>query len=261
MKIIMGLDSFAASLDFPASKVGQSRYVSIYSATALGSAGVQLGRTMQNHIDSYCALNSLLFRSRMTLPCTLVLSPLSPNHDGSGGAYHYSCTGTTIYVDVRMGSNGQFEWPVSMAFFVAELVECYEAFQGIGWNCGASNGEALSRVFAEMQCPNTLMGYETAPLWINSDREDFITKTDPTDLNPLSTGCGVAFIYFLYYQLGVNWFKIVASGASTLEETYHKATGKTGGYAAMTEVINRKYPPGTKYPDNGINSDNPFPIR
>lgn len=260
MQIIRSLNSVVSSFDDQVSKVGQSKYVAVYSANALGSKGVQLGRTVTAKIDTYNSLTALLFHQK-PLPFNLILTVLSVNRDGSGGAYHSTCGGNTIYVDVRTGANGQYEPPVSLAFFVAEATEVYEAWQGIGWNCSASNGEALSRIFAEAQFPGVLAGYESVPYWLNGDRADWISQTDPSDVHGSSIGCSVAFINFLYYQLGVNWFKIVASGAATLEETYRKCTGKTGGYAAMMEAINRKYPPGTNYPDIGIGTDNPFPIR
>jgi len=45
---------------------------------------------------------------------------------------------------------------ISSALAVAEAVEVFEAIQNRGWNCGASNGEGLSRVLAQVLYPKRL---------------------------------------------------------------------------------------------------------
>jgi hypothetical protein len=94
--------------------------------------------------------------------------------------------------------------------------------------------------------------------WLAGGRPDFVTKTDPTDLNFVSTGCATLFIYFLHYQLGFSWTTIVAAGGKTLADTFHKLTGRTDALAEFTTVINKLFPAGQPVPL--MKTDNPFPI-
>jgi len=100
---------------------------------------------------------------------------------------------------------------------IAELVEVFEALQGAGWDCGASNGEGLSRILATELYPAALDGFTTATDWLDTpDRPDFVNQTDPSDTNFVSTGCAVLFLNWLHYQLGYDWTAIVGAGGPTL---------------------------------------------
>src|SRR5581483_7010814 len=63
---------------------------------------------------------------------------------GNGGSSHASCTATTLTCDAFSGNDSNL---VRM-LVVAEEDEVYMGDQNAGWDCGASNGEALSRVLA-----------------------------------------------------------------------------------------------------------------
>jgi hypothetical protein len=109
-----------------------------------------------------------------------------------GGAYHYGCGATDLYIDAQTG-------PVnvdhSRMLVVAEEVEVFSAQQGAGWNCGASNGEGLSRVLATLMYPAQLDGFNSAASWLDTpDRPDFVDVNDPTDRNYVSIGCSVLFL-------------------------------------------------------------------
>ena len=58
----------------------------------------------------------------------------------AGGAYHFGCNATDLYIEPTA--------QVASGFMVAELVEVFEAAINNGWQCGQTNGEALSRVLA-----------------------------------------------------------------------------------------------------------------
>jgi hypothetical protein len=65
---------------------------------------------------------------------------------------------------------------------IAEEVEVFSAVQNKGWNCGASNGEGLSRVLAESLYPGVLDDYSTAAAWLDTpDRPDWISNNNNTD--------------------------------------------------------------------------------
>jgi hypothetical protein len=107
-------------------------------------------------------------------------------------------------------------------------------------------------------------GFLSAPVWLddNSDvdgvyREDWVTKTDPTDVNYFSIGCSVLFLNWMRFQLGYSWDKIIAAGGATLAATYKNLTGRNDGWTAFKALIDKTYPPGKP---SGLKTDNPFPL-
>jgi hypothetical protein len=147
---------------------------------------------------------------------------------------------------------------------IAEEDEVFEANFGHGWDCGASNGEGLSRVLANDMVPGVEpQGFVSPPVWLDEtpdsgiQREDWITKTDSTDTNYFSIGCSVLFLNWLRFQLNYSWSQIIAAGAATLAETYRNLTGQNDGYTRFKKLIDQKYPPGQP---SGLTKDNPFPL-
>ena len=70
-------------------------------------------------------------------------------------------------------------------------------------------------------------GFVSPPVWLDgpSDisgilREDWVNKTDPTDVNYFSIGCSVLFLNWLRFQLNFTWTQIIAAGTPTLAGTY-----------------------------------------
>ena len=69
-----------------------------------------------------------------------------------------------------------------------KLWKVYSLWNG-GWGCGYSNGEGLSRFCAEQETPpNTLNGFETGPAWAGAGFPDWVSKTEQTDRDGVSTG-------------------------------------------------------------------------
>jgi hypothetical protein len=140
---------------------------------------------------------------------------------------------------------------------VAEADEVFMANQAAGWDCGASNGEGLSRVLAAELYPAQLDGFATASSWLNSNRPDFVTRNDPTDINFVSIGCSVLFINYLRSQLGHSLTSIVQAGGPTLQEVHRALTGSTDAFGPFAALLQRHFPAGT--PVN-LPNDNPFPL-
>jgi hypothetical protein len=177
---------------------------------------------------------------------------------GSGGAGHGSCLDTNISCDAFSGTNADL---VRM-LVVAEADEVFMAAQNAGWDCAASNGEALSRVLATQAYPAELNGFATAAAWLNSNRPDWVTNNDPTagtggGFNPLSIGCSVLFINYLRYQLHFTLAEIVQAGGTTLQHTYENLTGSTDAFNPFAALLQRHFPVGT--PVN-LPDDNVFPL-
>jgi len=152
----------------------------------------------------------------------VIIWALDGQTDGSGGADHATCdytSGGDIEVCAAFGQPARVS-----GLFEAELSEC-----SMGGNlCGVNTGEALSRWCAADVSGNALADFATAPTWAQRGMPDYVTKTDTTDVNPVSTGCGMAFLSWLQH-LGSPLNKIapamVALGtAGTLAQLYAKLT-------------------------------------
>jgi hypothetical protein len=114
----------------------------------------------------------------------------------------------------------------------------------------------LSRVLAEELYPGVLDAFHTADRWLDSSRPDYITDNHGSDIDSLSNGTSVLFLYYLRYVLGYEWPTIVQVGGATLAETYTRLTGQSGAYSAFRGCIDAYFPPGTL---SGLRVDNPFP--
>jgi hypothetical protein len=189
-----------------------------------------------------------------SLPFTVVIQP------GSNGASHATCLATGLNCDAFTGKDPD----LIRSLVVAEADEVFMANQAKGWNCGGSNGEALSRVLAAEIYPAELsppaLGggtFATGPAWLQSDRPDFVTVTDQTDRNFVSTGCGALFINYLRHQLGYTLDQIVQAAGATLADTYQTLTGRADGWDQFSALIAAHFPPGTSA---GLTDDNPFPL-
>ena len=173
---------------------------------------------------------------------------------GNFGAYHATCAATEEHCAAFDGTNPD----LIRMLQVAESVEVFSAANG-HWNCGASTGEGLSRIFAAELYPSALNGFATAASWLDGGRPDFINNTDPTDRSYVSTGCATLFLNYLRYQLHFTWAQIVAAGASpTLAATYTKLTGQADARTPFMDLLQRHLPTG--HPSGLVGTDNPFPM-
>lgn len=241
--------------DFPNAVLqGSTEHFNVYYNPPLGAAGRQIANGVLGVCErDYQGLSQIFGGITPTgLPVNIVLA-----HLPQGGAYHYGCSATTLYCDVRTAPSVA---PAFSSFLaLAELVEVFEAAQGRGWNCGASNGEGLSRVLATASYPRQIVGFGTAAAWLNQGRPDFVNRTDPTDGNPLSTGCAVLFLNYLRYQLSYRWRDIAAAAGPKLSVTYLRLTGDASNpFPRFTAVLASRFPAGQQ---SALNTDNPFPIR
>lgn len=183
---------------------------------------------------------------RTAPPCQVLMDAQA------GGAYHFGCNATDLYCepDPTLGSG----------FMVAELVEVFEAAISNGWQCGQTNGEALSRVLATERNPNIAqLQVQTGQAWWSNGAKDFVTTNGATDQDENSNGCGPLFLYYLHSQLGFDWRTVTTTGGSTLGETYQKLTGKSGadGFQDfLSRLATLDNGSGLQLPANG----NPFPI-
>jgi hypothetical protein len=238
---------------------GKTQNFNVYVDPNVGNVNTIADGVLQSCESEYTFLKGVFGGITPTgIPFNIIIEDLTGNHDGSGGAYHATCAAVDMYVDVK--TTPQVDVDMTRLFVVAEEVEVFSDSQGKGWDCGASNGEGLSRILATESYPKELDGYTTAAVWLDTDRtQDWVNNNDPTDRNNVSTGCSVLFLNWLHYQKGFRWDTIVGAGAPTLGQTYSNITGDSSinGFSAFKADLQRKYPVGAP---SGLTTDNPFPI-
>src|ERR1700680_2939304 len=223
--------------------------VTVYVDPTLGQSGLQNAQDLLNDADRVVAANDTIFGTTGG-PVSVIVFALGNATAGAGGADHMGCdytTGAAIEIDASFGNSARVS-----ALFEAELSECSMN----GNLCGLSTGEALSRWCATVVSNNALSDFATAPQWAQDGEPDFVNKTDPTDQNADSTGCGMAFLSWLMSQ-GHSLDKIapamVALGDSgTLAQLYAELTSDASSNAWP------KFKSAIQALPNGVTSDNPF---
>src|SRR5579864_473313 len=223
--------------------------VTVYVDPTLGDPGRQNARDLVADADRVVAANDSLFGT-VGGPVSVIVFSLGGATDGTGGADHMGCdyvTGAAIEVCASFDNSARVS-----ALFEAELSEC-----SMGGNlCGVSTGEALSRWCAAETSNNALSDFATAPTWFDDGMQDYVDQTDPTDTNPDSTGCGMAFLSWLMSQgqaLNMIAPAMVQLGdGGTLAQLYASLTGDDAAnawpnfIAAVQGLI------------GGVTSDDPF---
>ncbi|HQU43680.1 MAG TPA: hypothetical protein PK867_12765, partial [Pirellulales bacterium] len=161
--------------------------VTVFVDPTLGEPGVQNAQDMVNDADRIAKANDGIFGT-IGGPVSVIIYAIGGATDGTGGADHGGCdyvTGAAIEVCASFGNSARVS-----ALFEAELSEC-----SMGGNlCGLSTGEALSRWCAAVIGNNALPDFATAPTWAQDGMPDYVDQTEPTDQDPDSIGCGMAFL-------------------------------------------------------------------
>ena len=223
--------------------------VTVYVDPNLGAPAQQNAQDLVTDADRVATANDGIFGTTGG-PVSVIVFALGGATDGTGGADHMGCdytTGNAIEVDASFGNSARV-----FALFEAELSECSMA----GNLCGESTGEALSRWCAAVIGNNALSDFATAPQWYSDGMPDFVNKTDNTDQNADSTGCGMAFISWMISQ-GYGLEKIAPAmvnlgDSGTLAQLYSTLSGDDASNAwtnfknAISGLPNR------------INTDDPF---
>ena len=202
--------------------------VTVYVDPSLGAPALQNAQDLVNDADRVVAGNDAIFGSTGG-PVSVIVFALDGQTDGTGGADHMSCdytNGAAIEACAAFGKSDRVS-----ALFEAELSEC-----SMGGNlCGVSTGEALSRWCAAVISNNALSDFATAPQWAADSMPDYVNKTDPTDRNADSTGCGMAFLSWMLSQ-GYSLSKIAQTMVSlgdsgTLAQLYLSLTSDSSANA------------------------------
>jgi hypothetical protein len=244
---------------FPTDLRGSTKHFNVFFDRHLGTSGAAhaeavLAACERDYSDIQRYFGGI---TPSRAPFNVIIAPSGAPPQGLRGAYHHGCEGIDLYCEDS--SNTDY---IRM-LVVAKEVEVFASAQGQGWDCGTTNGEALSRVLAETLYPAEAI--VIASVWLNSERPDYITENAPSplpdgrlaDSDQVSNACGMLFLNWLHYQLGFSWEQIVQGGASSLGRTYTKLTGQTDAFARFSSFIQTHFPAGT--PVN-LTTNNPFPL-
>ena len=229
--------------------VSGDRRVTVYVDPSLGAPALKNAEDLLADVDRVVAANDALFGS-VGGSVSVVVFALGGVTDGTGGADHNGCdyvNGAAIEVCASFGHSARVS-----ALFEAELSEC-----SMGGNlCGVSTGEALSRKCAELVGANVLSDFATAPTWAQGGMKDFVNRTDPSDQNADSTGCGIAFLSWLKslgYALGQIAPAMVQLGeTATLAQLYARLSSNPAANAWA------KFKAAVDALPGGVTSDDPF---
>ena len=230
---------------------GSTAHFDVSYVTALGNEGADLANAiLQNCERDYTTLQQNFGGlTPERLPFVVQIT------EDSTGASHSSCMGTDISVGGKSAANVDF----IRSLLVAEADEVFMANFGHGWDCGASNGEGLSRVLAnDIYKGAEPADFVSSDVWLSLDpRPNYVDHTEPSDTDYNSIGCSVLFLNWLRFQLNYTWTEIVAAGTATLAGTYKNLTGKSTAWKDFETVINSHFPSGQQY---NTGTDNPFPL-
>jgi len=232
----------------PYTKQGSTANFDVYYDNSLGANGQNLAKA----VLANCEADLFALRGWF--------GGVNPGHfsvyidRGTFGAYHATRPATEIHCAAFNGTDGA----QTNMLNVAEADEVMMAVQNVGWNCGASAGEGLSRVLATQRYPAELDGFASASSWLNSARPDWVTNTEGTDRDYVSIGCATLFINYLRYQLHISLARIVQAGGATLQHAYQHLTNSADAFGPFAALLQRHFPAGR--PVNLGSSDNPFPL-
>jgi hypothetical protein len=221
----------------------------VFVDPSLGQPGLQNAQDLVSDGDRVITANDSLFGTTGG-SVSVIIFALNGVTDGTGGADHNGCdfvTGAAIEVCAAFGEPARVS-----ALFEAELSECM-----MGGNlCGVSTGEALSRWCASTTSGNALGDFATAPGWAQNGMANWVDRTEPTDQDADSTGCGMVFMSWLMsmgHSLHDIASELVTLGeGGTLAQLYAALTGDSAANAWNNFQVAVQALP------NGITSDDPF---
>lgn len=217
---------------------------------ALGETGRLAGATVLNRAERDLTTISGWFdvRRPSSESFTIVLARVP------GGGCASSRTGdagerTTLYCDVQTTPRVE---ALQSSFFLAVLLADLHA-NAAGWD--AITSAALARVLATALYPRRVVGFATAWIWLESERDDFVATPLPPDLT--ATGCAVLFLNYLHHQLGFSWREIVARPAPTLGAVAELLTGSDEEFGRFRSLVAEHLPVGEPVTQP---TDNIFPL-
>lgn len=228
-----------------------------YDNSITGSGTNPSGSAIAQNVVDYCEYDytrlSALF-SGATVPAECLPIAVNIVSASTGGASNDGAgtipAGQAPTITVKFDVADEHPYGVNPTV-VAEEAEIFMVVQNNGWNPAWSNGEALSRVSAQILYPDAAWLFATGSSWFNPstymDPADWIDDVEQTDTDFVSVGCGSLFLNYLAYQLNYQWPAIYAAGAPTTHTLKETATilGVPGSaYQNFLSLLQTNFPTG-----------------
>jgi hypothetical protein len=157
--------------------------------------------------------------------------------------------GMTFFCDLQTTPRPE---PRQSCFFVALQIGDLLAGRA-GW--GTRIAAALARVLATAIYPLRIIGFATASVWLDGEREN-LTANQLRECTS-DTGGAVLFLNYLHYQLGFSWTEIASRPEATLGTLSRRLTGTDQEPARFEALLRENLPPGRP---TRMLGDNPFPM-
>jgi NAD(P)-dependent dehydrogenase (short-subunit alcohol dehydrogenase family) len=231
-------------------RAGRTEHFELFYDRVLGETGRSAGATVLNRAERDLATLRAWFGD-LTPPSerfAIVLARLPDN----ARAYRRSAVRgreVTLYCDVA--TTPRLEALQSSFFVTVQMADVFAT--AVGWD--AATGGALARVLATALYPRRIAGFATGWLWLQSERQDFVSGPLPS--GETAMGCAVLFFNYLHHQLGFSWREIAACAAPTLGAAAERLTGAEGDFADFRSLLARHLPEGEP---SALATDNPFPL-
>jgi hypothetical protein len=238
---------------------GQSNFDVRYDP-ALGIAGQKIAQgVLQTAEGDLAKLVSFFGFAPKKLPIKYIITANDPIHGGPlGGAIHFPTQEiycTPVNLDTGQIDEGSTDCARMLA--VAELVEDFEVWQGLGnngWVLDHTNGEGLSRLLASALYPTVIPLTRAAVVngYIAAGMPDCINDNSHGDTDNDFNGGAVLFLNWLTTQLGYDYDQVVQEPAGTLAGTYKLLQGTDDAYQRFLGDLQLVPQP--------LTTDNPFPV-
>lgn len=260
---------------------GDSSFYQIQYDNTITSAAAQTAfETFRENIDGDFTWMQQLFNGAASpwsgrMQVNILSGVNAPVGSGTGACWSGLSGPITLYPGVPASTATATVDPWFLRYLiVSEVVEMFMESTGSDWFGGnwssggdeGSAGEALSRfcgaqlLIQKHGASSGESGYFVTNKWMNSPRNDYVNNVSPTDnqIDPV-VGCGSAFVYYLFTQLGCPVPVMTANGSKELAGVYANITGDNSDpFPYFKNLIDIGYP-GTSTV-TGPNPDNPWPI-
>ena len=231
-------------------RAGRTEHFEVFYDRVLGETGRSAGATVLNRAERDLATVRAWFGD-MPPPSERFVVVLARLPDDARAYRRSDVRGRdmTLFCDVQ--TTPRVEGLQSSFFVTLQVADAFAA--AAGWD--ATAGGALARVLATALYPRRIAGFATGWLWLQSEREDFVSAPLPPDAT--ATGCAVLFFNYLHHQLGFSWREIAAPAAPTLGGVAQRLTGADDDFGTFRSLLAGHLPAGQP---SALATDNPFPL-